>query len=111
MPVQKYDIRKPASEGGAFEVRDWSPVNSPVFGENGQLLYIIYRVEDVTEFVPLKQLGTEQEKLTEEFRVRAQRMEAEIYDREKQLEEANRNRLESIALHHVWHRDTIGRKR
>jgi len=96
MPVQKYDIRKPVSEGGAFEVRYWSPVNSPVFAENGELLYIIHRVEDVTEFIRLKQLGTEQEKLTEEFRVRAQRMEAEVYDRERQLEEANRNRLESI---------------
>src|SRR5687768_5063300 len=31
MAVQKYDIRKPASEGGGFEVRYWSPVNTPVF--------------------------------------------------------------------------------
>ena len=32
MAVQKYDIRKPESEGGKFEERYWSPVNSPVFG-------------------------------------------------------------------------------
>src|ERR1700730_11888759 len=31
MAVQKYDIRKPESEGGEFEERYWSPVNSPVF--------------------------------------------------------------------------------
>src|SRR5690349_9654621 len=30
MAVQKYDIRRPDSEGGQFEVRYWSPVNSPV---------------------------------------------------------------------------------
>ena len=30
MAVQKYDIRKPAAEGGEFEVRYWSPVNTPV---------------------------------------------------------------------------------
>src|SRR6185295_6386554 len=31
MAVQKYDIRRPESEGGGFEERFWSPVNSPVF--------------------------------------------------------------------------------
>ena len=51
MPVQKYDIRRPEEEGGGFEERYWSPLNSPVFGRNKQLEYIIHRVEDVTEFV------------------------------------------------------------
>ena len=27
--LQKYDIRRPESDGGAFEERYWSPVNSP----------------------------------------------------------------------------------
>ncbi|NNN07291.1 MAG: PAS domain S-box protein [Elusimicrobia bacterium] len=48
MAVQKYDIRRPESEGGGFEERYWSPVNSPVFGPDGRLAYIIHRVEDVT---------------------------------------------------------------
>jgi len=96
MPLQKYDIRKPASEGGAFEVRYWSPVNSPVFSGDGQLQYIIHRVEDVTDFIRLKQRGTEQEKLTDQLRTQTERMEAEIFDREHQLQEANRSRLESI---------------
>ncbi|KAF7600706.1 MAG: two-component system response regulator [Candidatus Dactylopiibacterium carminicum] len=30
MPVQKYDIRKPPEEGGGFEVRYWSPINTLV---------------------------------------------------------------------------------
>ncbi len=30
MAVQKYDIRRPAAEGGGFEERYWSPANSPV---------------------------------------------------------------------------------
>src|SRR5579864_1475111 len=33
MAVQKYDIRRPESEGGGFEERYWSPVNLPVFAE------------------------------------------------------------------------------
>src|SRR5262249_25060111 len=57
MPVQKYDIRRPAAEGGGYEVRYWSPVNSPVLGDDGELIYIIHRVEDVTEFVRLHQRG------------------------------------------------------
>ena len=32
MAVQKYDIRRPEAEGGGFEERFWSPVNSPVAG-------------------------------------------------------------------------------
>src|SRR5467141_1895110 len=54
MAVQKYDIRKPESEGGEFEERYWSPVNSPVLGPNREVLYIIHRVEDVTKFIRLK---------------------------------------------------------
>src|ERR1700729_3386471 len=44
MAVQKYDIRRPDAEGGGFEERYWSPVNSPVFGPGGEVAYIIHRV-------------------------------------------------------------------
>jgi signal transduction histidine kinase len=90
MAVQKYDIRRPAAEGGGFEERYWSPVNSPVFGLDGEIAYIIHRVEDVTEFIRLKQAGIEQHKLTEELRTRAEQVEAEIYLRAQELDEANR---------------------
>src|SRR5919201_1367760 len=46
MAVQKYDIRKPPEDGGGFEVRYWSPTNSPVHDDRGRLAYIIHRVED-----------------------------------------------------------------
>ncbi len=94
MEVQKYDIRRP--DDGAFEARYWSPVNSPVLKDNQQVIYIIHRVEDVTEFVRLKQAGSDDHKLAEELRVRAEQMEAEVYLRARQLEEANRQRLEAI---------------
>ena len=51
MAIQKYDVRRP---DGVFEERFWSPVNSPVFGPNRRIEYIIHRVEDVTEFVRQK---------------------------------------------------------
>ncbi len=49
MAVQRYDIRRPGPEGGEFEERYWSPINTPVFSPNGEIAYIIHRVEDVTE--------------------------------------------------------------
>ena len=60
--MQKYDIRRPEAEGGGFEERYWTPVNSPVFGPGNEVAYIIHRVEDVTELVRLRQAGTEQHK-------------------------------------------------
>ena len=62
MPLQKYDIRRPESDGGGFEERYWSPVNSPVLGPNGDVIYIIHRVEDVTSVVRLEQEGRKQER-------------------------------------------------
>lgn len=32
------------SEGGGFEARYWSPLNSPVLGRHGEVAYIIHRV-------------------------------------------------------------------
>lgn len=89
MAVQKYDIRRPAAEGGRFEERYWSPVNSPVFGADGEVVYIIHRVEDVTEFVGLKQRGIEQEKLAQELRIRGEQMEGEIFQRAQEIQEVN----------------------
>ncbi|HSR05742.1 MAG TPA: response regulator [Bryobacteraceae bacterium] len=87
MAVQKYDIRRPESEGSEFEERFWSPVNSPVFDANGEFIYIIHRVEDVTEFIRAKQAG---DQTTEDLLSRSERMESEIYLRAQQLAESNR---------------------
>jgi len=89
MAVQKYDIRRPEGEGGGFEVRYWSPLNSPVLSAAGHVTHIIHRVEDVTEFVRLQQHGREQQRVTEELRTRADAMAAEVYRRAQQLQEAN----------------------
>lgn len=90
MAVQKYDIRRPDSVGGGFEQRYWSPVNSPVIGVDNEITYIIHRVEDVTEFIRLKQQGHEQHRVTQDLRTRAEQMEAEIYLRSQELQDVNR---------------------
>jgi two-component system sensor histidine kinase/response regulator len=76
MPVQKYDIQRPVSEGGGFEERFWSPVNSPALDDAGEVTYIIHRVEDVTESVRLRQRGVEQVQATAELQRRASQVEA-----------------------------------
>jgi signal transduction histidine kinase/CheY-like chemotaxis protein len=90
MAVQKYDIRRPESQGGGYEVRYWSPLNSPVLGADGNLAYIIHRVEDVTEFVRLTQRETARQRLAADLQQDNARMEAEILRRSKELQEANR---------------------
>jgi PAS domain S-box-containing protein len=51
MALQRYPVRRPAMLGGGFEERFWSVINSPVRDADGVLLYIVQRVEDVTDFV------------------------------------------------------------
>ena len=52
MALQKYDIRRP---DGSYEVRYWDPLNSPVVDENGKIVSIIHRVEDVTAIAKLRE--------------------------------------------------------
>ncbi|MBM9501718.1 response regulator [Leptospira sp. 201903071] len=90
MAVQKYDVKRPDSEGGGFEEKFWSPVNSPVLNSKGEVVYVIHRVEDVTEFVRLKNLGNEQNKITEELRSLTASMENEIYQRAQEIQNSNK---------------------
>jgi signal transduction histidine kinase/ActR/RegA family two-component response regulator len=108
MAVQKYDIRRPASEGGGFEERFWSPVNTPVVDERGRLEYIIHRVEDVTGYVRLKEQESEHQEVTEELRQRSAKMESEIYARSQELRMLNKqlqaaNNAKSEFLSRVSH--------
>ncbi len=45
MHVQKYDVRRP---DGVFEVRYWSPRNTPVLNAHNEVDYIVHQVRDVT---------------------------------------------------------------
>ncbi len=51
MALQRYDVPRPASSGGGFEEKYWSPLNTPVLNGEGEVAYLIHRVEDVTESV------------------------------------------------------------
>ena len=80
MPVQKYDIR---GLDGNFEAKYWSPKNLPILSSSGEVLYILHRVEDVTDLVRASELG-------DELRGRNREMEREVLKRSHELEAALR---------------------
>ncbi|MFF4963233.1 SpoIIE family protein phosphatase [Streptomyces sp. NPDC001222] len=84
MGVQKYDIPVP-DHPGLFEERWWSPINTPVFGPDGLLAWIVHRVEDVTEFVLSRAARAQPGQALSE----REAMEAELYARARELQLAN----------------------
>jgi PAS domain S-box-containing protein len=80
MSVQKYDIRRPASEGGAFKQGHWTLVNSPVLGDDGKVAYIIHRVEDVTDHVLQKERESEQGRAIQELSTRSAERSIQLLD-------------------------------
>jgi len=97
MPIQKYDIRRPADEGGGFEVRYWSPRNSPVIGDSGELSYIIHRVDDVTDFVHLEQLEERQKVVNSEMQVDLLKQARELADANQRLRRADEAKSEFLS--------------
>ncbi|WP_367899225.1 ATP-binding protein [Leptospira sp. WS58.C1] len=95
MAVQKYDIQLPEEEGGGFTVKYWSPLNIPVLDKKGKVHCIIHKVEDVTEFVLLKERGEKQSEMTEALRSRTEEMETEIIRRSQELQSANKSLRET----------------
>lgn len=89
MAVQRYPIRRPAERGGGFEERYWSPVNSPVFGPEGELAYVIHRVEDVTAFVREHQRQGGEQAALHALATRAEQMEADVVLRSQELQRLN----------------------
>lgn len=92
MAVQKYDIKVP---GDGFAARYWSPRNTPVFDDTGELAYICHRVEDVTDIMRLEQRSEEQRRLAETLSSQTGDMQLEIYRRAQEIQAANRE-LEGV---------------
>lgn len=90
MGVQKYDIPRRGPGESGFEVKYWSPVNTPVFNKEQSLAFIIHRVEDVTEFIMLQEQSSEDAARHEKVQARADRMKAEVLQRAREVKETNR---------------------
>ncbi len=51
MSLQRYDVPRPQHAGGGFEEKYWQPLNTPVLDGDGNVLYIIHKVSDVSDQV------------------------------------------------------------
>ena len=49
LPFRAYSLTRPISTGDGAEERCWKITNSPVFGLDHQVIYIMHGVEDMTE--------------------------------------------------------------
>lgn len=79
MAVQKYDIPGP---DGTFVSKYWSPKNIPVLAGTGEILYILHRVEDVTDLVQASDSG-------EGLLGSSRTLEREVVARSRELGAAN----------------------
>lgn len=57
MAIQQYDVPDGQKPEGGFVVKYWLPLNTPVLDEQGQVTYIIHKVEEVTDLVCQLQQG------------------------------------------------------
>jgi signal transduction histidine kinase len=79
MAVQRYDVR---NADGSFAARYWSPKNIPIRASNGEVRYILHRVEEVTELVLAGQLEDAR-------RDRLRAKEQEVVEHSRELAAAN----------------------
>ncbi|WP_432541617.1 GAF domain-containing protein [Kineococcus sp. SYSU DK002] len=84
MAVQKYDIPMP---DGTFEERFWSPRNVPVLDEHGEVVLLLHRSDDITGYVHARDEARATAELSERLRERAERVEHDLFDRTRELEQ------------------------
>jgi PAS domain S-box-containing protein len=104
MTVQRYAVR---GADGAFVERWWSPVNTPVLGADGEVAFVIHRVEDVTEVLQLRgeadardQLARDQQAVIERLRASQAALRAS--------DERTRRVIEGVKDHAIVVTDVAG---
>ena len=102
MAVQKYDIPMP---DGTFEERYWSPRNVPILDEHGEVVHLLHRSDDITEYVRERGPGQVESAGESRWRRRAEEVEADLFARMQELQDLNRqlrqarDELAARALH------------
>ena len=88
MAVQKYDIQRRRG-GRGLRGAVLEPGQHAGARSTARSTCIIHRVEDVTEFIRLKELGSAQSREAASLRARAGEMEVAVFARAQELQEAN----------------------
>ncbi|WP_431676861.1 PP2C family protein-serine/threonine phosphatase [Kitasatospora sp. KL5] len=86
MPMQKYGVDR-TDLPGVFEARYWSTLNTPVLGEDGEVVLIVHRVEEVTALV--RQLVELHDGAVPMGLTREDRMAADLFARAQELADLN----------------------
>lgn len=87
--VQRYDIQL-RDGSGRFEIRYWSPINTPIKDADGRISHILHRVEDITDFIVARR-DKSAAILGRSGSVRARdKLEAEVRRSGTELKDANR---------------------
>ena len=86
MPLFRYRGLEPVT--GRPVTRHWSMVAAPLVDADGRTVLVVQRVEDVTELVQRTQSGDAELELGRRWRERAELVEADLYTRMQQLQEA-----------------------
>ncbi|GAB3842599.1 PAS domain-containing protein [Hymenobacter jeollabukensis] len=72
MALLRYDLERPAAQGGGTEVRYWQLTHHPILDDDGQLLYILQTPEDVTEQQLARQQNQQMQQALAEAQAQAQ---------------------------------------
>ncbi|MEU2349688.1 SpoIIE family protein phosphatase [Modestobacter sp. NPDC049651] len=83
MPIQKHDIRLP---DGTYVARFWAPWNVPVLDDDGEVVLLLHRSDDITAYVDDRE-AARREVAHEQHR--ADQVESDLFVRTRELERLN----------------------
>ena len=90
MAIQKYDIPMP---DGSYEERFWAPRNVPVTDDEGRVVLLLHRSDDVTDYVRARDEARQEAARGQD---RVEQVESDLYARTRELERANLELLASV---------------
>jgi len=103
MPLLRFDVPRPACEGGGMEERYWSITHSPVLNTAGEVETVLQHPIDVTELQRLRDTVRNVESVEGAAAPNLQPVQAQIIDRAKSVYEANLAlQAESDRLHEMF---------
>ncbi|QXG76917.1 SpoIIE family protein phosphatase [Modestobacter sp. L9-4] len=83
MAIQKYDIPMP---DGSYEERFWAPRNVPITDDEGRVVLLLHRSDDVTDYVRARDEARQEAARGQD---RVEQVESDLYARTRELEQAN----------------------
>ncbi len=87
MAIQKNDITLP---DGTWAERYWSPRNVPILDDDGEVVLLLHRADDITEYVRDRDAARPAAVTGSQWRRRIDEVEADLFARTRELQELNR---------------------